>query len=237
MAIRLPPLDDREIVDARDMSLSAWLNLVLDARKRHRILIIDYEFPSEDHKREYLASVKSRSEEDIKKLLRLFLLDSGVLGHDSLNVQSLGVIVRDGDSLRRVLGNEYDRRLITYALGIRKGITRPPPWEGNTWALDLLPHWPRQAIEAINGYVLAHAQQLPDGRYNGLLEAAAVIRARYIEPTGDLTRERAAIFSLTPREFEHLVERLYAAMGYETGSTPRFGECASVVSRRVDLAM
>jgi restriction system protein len=98
-----------------------------------------------------------------------------------------------------------------------------PAWEGMTWILDLLPHWPRSALEVVGAYELAHAQQLPDGRIGGLEDIQAIIRAKWLEVLHDpqsADRKQSSLLSLTSREFEHLIEGLYHAMGYETKLTP-----------------
>lgn len=48
-------------------------------------------------------------------------------------------------------------------------------------ALDLLPRAPRQAIDAITGYLNVYRWVRPNGRSEGLLHAVAIIRARWID--------------------------------------------------------
>ncbi|MBV9470518.1 MAG: restriction endonuclease [Abitibacteriaceae bacterium] len=150
-------------------------------------------------------------------LLRHFLIPTGTLGTDRWNLAFVvDVLRKNPDDLEHLLSSEYNRRLLAFAAKH----SSIPPWEGITWALDLLPHFPRQAISAIDTYFLAHAQQLPDGRIIGLSQSMAVIRAKFI---GFPRTQEAAIqflLEMHPRSFEHLIERLYKEMGYETQITP-----------------
>lgn len=123
---------------------------------------------------------------------------------------------------------ESNRRLVAHAINE----SSPPPWEGVTWILDLLPHWPGEALASLAAYQLAHAQQLPDGRYNGLSDAMAVIRAKWIGGSRP-GKKLAMIVALSPRDFEHLIESIYDAMGYVTELTPRGRDGGhDVVARR-----
>jgi len=85
------------------------------------------------------------------------------------------------------------------------------------WVLDLLPHAPQQAIDAITGYLNVYRWVRPDGRSDGLLDAAAIIRARWID---DLATGTEALFRLSPRELEMLVGALYLELGYTVELTP-----------------
>jgi restriction system protein len=98
------------------------------------------------------------------------------------------------------------------------GVATPLP--GIRWVLDLLPHWPKVAVDAIGAYLLAHAQFLPDGRLAGLSDAMNLITAYYIGSPGDLEARRLALFDLSSREFERLIERFYAAQAHSAVLTP-----------------
>ena len=129
-------------------------------------------------------------------------MDSEYL-HQALFVQDLSVLKR--------LPTEYRRRLMLW-LG-----DNAKPHPGIRWALDLLPHSPQQAIDAITGYLNVYRAVRPDGRSQGLLDAAAIIRARWID---DLTTGTEALFRLSPRELEVLVAALYQNLGYTVELTP-----------------
>lgn len=94
------------------------------------------------------------------------------------------------------------------------------PWEGITWVLDLLPHWPKDALAALDAYFLAHAQMLPDGRLQGMSDAMAILRAWYIGSPGTHLERIDAVKELSPRDFEYLVYSLYKHLGYTCILTP-----------------
>lgn len=146
-------------------------------------------------------------------LLRL-LIPSTSLGCDELNLEILRAARRAGLSglYEAMIHRQYYRRLVPYSAAR----SRIPPWEGITWVLDLLPHFPSQALEALNAYELAHAQELLDGRLEGLHDATAVIRAKFIGLPGTQDEKVQFLLSRSPRDFEYLVERLYSGMKYET---------------------
>jgi restriction system protein len=176
---------------------------------RRRAGVQDWCFPTEELRTEYLRSASRRSEADVLALLRLFLFEDSCFGRDSeylhqaLSVQGLAVL--DG------LPAEYRKRL----MGWLGGIAKPHP--GIRWTLDLLPHSPQQAIDAVTGYLNAYRALRPDGRSQGLLDAAAVIRARWIDNLDDGTE---ALYRLSPRELELLVAALYQELGYAVQLTP-----------------
>ena len=72
----------------------------------------------------------------------------------------------------------------------------------------------------MHAYILAHAQELPDGRYSGLHDAATIIRAKFIGMPGTKLELLNILLDLHWRDFECLIERLYHEMGYQTQLTP-----------------
>jgi restriction system protein len=140
-------------------------------------------------------------------LIRNFLISSGTLGADKHSFEYL--LGCDKETHNRLMKIEYYRRLL-------RGYIKGQVWEGNTWIIDLLPHWPKVALDALNAYFLAHCQFLPDGRIDGLSDAMALIRARFIQ-----TPRSALLSSLEPYQFEHLIDKLYSEMGYSTTLTQK----------------
>jgi restriction system protein len=108
--------------------------------------------------------------------------------------------VRKGLSALDCLSTKYRRRLMLWIGHCAK------PHLGIRWALDLLPHSPQQAIDAITGYLNVYPAVHSDGRSRGLLDAAAIIRARWID---NFTTGTEALFRLSPPELEVLVAALY----------------------------
>jgi restriction system protein len=85
--------------------------------------------------------------------------------------------------------------------------------------LDLLPKWPNQAIEVAESYFLAHMMVMPDGRMHGIADVQAIIRAKWIGNPQDISGKKTLLVKLGSRRFEHLIDELYASMGYETRLT------------------
>jgi restriction system protein len=200
---------------AHDVPLEDWLRAVLCSANID--LLIDYQFPTDAHKDQYLKTIKNRSEEDVVKLLRKFLVPSCWLGADKSHMEwLLDLESNDPGRFKKLMQSQYLRRVFDYF----SGQSTQFPWEGITWVLDLLPHFPKDALEGLKAYVLAHIQQLPDGRLNGLSDAQEIIRAKFIGIPGSNSEKVAFLLSLNWRTFECLVERLYDSMGYETRLTP-----------------
>ena len=180
-------------------------------------------FPTEDIRAAYLAVAAGRPEDEIRIILRNFLGSSRSIDvHDQLQLQFLKDRATATASEEELASwsprfTEYERRVVLRASG--KSLL--PTWEGITWILDLLPHSPQEAINAIHSYVQAHAQVLPDIRHSGLADAAELIRSRYIlqgsESVESLTN---LLLALQSREFEYLIAHLYRELGYEVEVTP-----------------
>ena len=96
-------------------------------------------FPTDELRDEYLATLDSRDEEDVRQLLRWFLFDIATMGGDEDNLQKL-LLPMNKNRDRLLRESEYHRRLL------RSGHAHP----GVRWALNLLPDHPRMALDAIN---------------------------------------------------------------------------------------
>jgi restriction system protein len=181
-------------------------------------LFINSHFPTEEHFDEYLSRIEEWSETDVIRLLVRFLTNTGENFLDKINLSALQYDkVNNPGLFRKKLGTQYYRRLIMYSAG------RSPifPWQGNTWILDLLPHYPKQALDALQAYFLAHAQLLPDGKMIGMYHAEEIIRAKFIGLPGTYSETiHYLLANINPRDFECLIERLYHEMGYTTELTP-----------------
>jgi len=92
--------------------------------------------------------------------------------------------------------------------------------EGLTWALDLLPHWPQEALQGIGAYTLAQAQILPDLAISALADASDLIRAHYItQGSEDIEKLVELILGLPSRDLEYLAASLYRKMGFDVEVT------------------
>ena len=206
--------DKSDFIDATDLPLNEWLKYVQEPSSD--ILIADYAFPTDRHFDEFIATINERTEGEIRNILRKLLIPSCSLGIDNTRLAGFISAKKNVPELfRRMTEKEYYRRLILFA--IKKSTSQP--WEGITWIIDLLPFYPKQALESISSYTLAHIQQLPDGRIHGLFDAAEIIRAKYIGTPANQCEKIRFLSEITSREFEHIIDRLYARMGYQTQLT------------------
>jgi restriction system protein len=209
-------IDESRLLDATKLNLDEWLALLKNRPKGK--IFIDNRFPSPRHSEEFLASVKDRPETEVKALLRHFLMKSGTLPFwDSVSLQGLILTQKQNPkAANKMLEFEHYKRLVIHRLDPSEAL----PWEGNTWVLDLLPHFPQRALDGLDAYIQAHSQFLPDIARYGLYDAAEIIRARYIGLPGTHGEALDFLASLDPRQFECVAERLYHEMGYETELTP-----------------
>jgi restriction system protein len=193
------------------MSLSEWLDLV--DREPPNVVFVNYCFPNERMREEYLSTARQRSEGDVKRLLEKFLVPSCWLVADDHRLEFLKEMERDEPlAFEKAVKLQSTTRLFR----AHYKMSESPPWEGITWILDLLPDSPREALGTIFAYLIAHYLILPDGKIDGLEDAQTVIRARYIGTPNSMTERIAVLVDLIPRAFEYLIEKLYKRMGYET---------------------
>jgi restriction system protein len=183
---------------------------VLEWTERYRAGVQACCFPTDKLSAEYLRSAPGRSEADVLALLRLFLFEESGFGGDADLAHRVLFEDKDRAASQR-LPAEYRARLLPWVFGGVK------PYPSIRWVLDLLPHWPQRAIDAITGYLRAYEQLLPEPRSQGLFDAIAVIRARWIE---DLSTGTEALFQLSPRDLELLAAALYRSLGYTVQVTP-----------------
>lgn len=210
----------KPIIEARTLSLDDWLALVATPVHKRETDFEDYRFPTDKHAAEYLATVHLRTEQEVKVLLRSFLIPNGSLGADSRTLRDL-----------IALGNTELEKLLDEYEFVRRLFRTQAPWEGTTWVLDLLPTSPTKALEILSAYFAAHFQFIPDGRADGLFDARAVIRQRYLH----FKNPREALASLTPSEFEFLVGALYRRMGYSVIVTQQSRDGGvDVIARKSD---
>jgi restriction system protein len=204
-----------QYLDVKGLSLEEWLQLLREPPKD--VIFIRGNFPTVAHKEAYIASLPGRTDDEVLFVLDHFLMHCGAYPLDLIHLDSLPLIKeRDPEMFGRMMHLGYYRRLLAFAAGSPS----IHPWEGITWLLDLLPQYPKQALDALNAYIFAHAQLLPDLRLLGHFDAAELIRARYISMPGTLTERVEFLQTIEPRTLEHLVERLYHGLGFATQLTP-----------------
>lgn len=179
-----------------------------------------WSFPTDELLQEYVRIIGTRDQAEVMQILRCFMFDMTTFERDADHLQRIVARIGAGGPGVR---NEFERRLF------RPGPAHP----GARWIIDLLPFSPRLAIDAIDAYMLAHAQELPDGRFEGLSDAKTLIRAYFIGR--DLTSAQAALASVSSREFEVLTAQLYLKLGYEVELTPSVADGGrDILARRLD---
>jgi len=208
-------MSDEKIIDTEKLSLEEWLDLVFNPPKD--AIFLNSCFPTDKHRDEYIATINNRSEYEVRKLLQAFLVKSTSFDPwDELNYDSLvNAYTHNRELFERMSKHTYYIRLVNFF----KVSNRIYPWEGNTWILDLLPHSPRVALEALNAYLFAHIPVLPDKILQGLFDAAEIIRAKFIGQPGTQKEKVDVLCNLSPKQFEQMTERLYSEMGYDTRLT------------------
>ncbi|BCG12682.1 restriction endonuclease [Vibrio sp. Vb5031] len=203
-------MKNKKIINAENLSLEEWLSYLKVPKKDRDFEIIDYQFPTDSHLEEYLSTISSRSTKEVKLLITSFLIDGGHLGYDR---HTLDWLISLG---KEKIDELCDKSLFLTRL-LQIGDPRGP-WPDMLWVIDLLPHFPREAVSALDSFFQAHCMYFPDGRIHGLGDAKELIRAKYMAhsfPTKQILLE------LTPYDFELLVAYLYKQKGYEVKVTPR----------------
>lgn len=199
----MPKRKEKPLRLGKDMSLSEWLDAlkIHESDRKYHLLPTNC-FPTDEHRKQYLASIKNRPEPEIRSLLRNFLIKTGNYGTDRPAFASLS---NRENLLENYEKHEYVRRLIGSG----------PNWEGLTWTLDLL-HRPRMAIQVLEGYLAAHFWWMTDKMINGIDDAMAIIRAAYIE----ISHPRTVLLDLGWRDFELYIASLFFRKGFEVNLTP-----------------
>jgi restriction system protein len=198
----------KEIVDGRNLSLDEWL---LQLRNDKITIVPNWCFPSEQLLKLYCDSIHDRSSNDVKWLIRKFLITTCVLGDST---SRLDAAIRNSPKFNEgIYNSELDRRSI-------EELFRAAVWEGVTWALDLLPNHPVEAVSVVNNYLKAHISALPDGRISGLADAAQLIAAKYQSMPSTNAPALSYFEQYSWRDFEELCCYLYNRMGYMATLTP-----------------
>ena len=197
------------IIYAKDLNLSDFLDKLISKDFNH--LYPNNCFPTEEMMNEYLDTIEQRTDNEIRFILRRFLIHNSTYGSDEFYAKNL--IAKKGDKTYLSSNNvktEYNRRVLTKFL-TNKGEV----WEGLTWVLDLLPHFPNEAIKAIDAYFLANCMMLPDNSLSALSDSTTIIRARYI----NYKHSKEIFWNLNPIDFEYLIAALFENMNYTVSVT------------------
>jgi restriction system protein len=203
-----------KIVHCEDMTLDQWLDCLHNPKKGE--YVTNYYFPTDDQKKEFIERINEWTDDEIIFLLSRFLMKSGTVDFfDQLRYENLLDIKNTNPQMyKRMIRLQFFRRLVMSR--IDKSIY---PWEGITWIMDLLPYFPKEAIEALTAYIDAHIQLFPDRYLSGHWDALEIIQARYIGLPKNQFQALEILTNRSSRDLEVLVERLYKRIGYQTKLT------------------
>lgn len=212
---------ETDYVLTNEMSLEEFLNVIKlpNCEKKYYPVL---RFPTDKHFDEFIETVHQRTEKEFREILRHFLPKSCTYGQDirlrpvllqmdEIRPNNKTLEEQAASSDHHIKDTEYFKKLSSIKS------FKEPVWEGVTWVLDLLPHFPNEAIKALDAYFQANCQFLPDDMLNALSDCTTIIRARYI----DKEQPREIFLNLTPREFEKLVASLYQDLDYDVSLTKK----------------
>jgi len=210
---------EKKYILTYDLTVDEFLN-VIKVANADQLYYPVRKFPTEKHLDDFLSKAHDMTESEFRDILRYFIPRSTTYGRDmqikssiirnegvGSNIKSLEEQARTSD--HHIKDTEYFRRL-TYSTSPNHMV-----WEGLTWILDLLPHFPQEAIKALNAYFKANCQFLPDDILDAIDDCNSMIRARYINKE----HSREVFLNLAPKEFEKLVAYIYRDLGYEVSLT------------------
>jgi restriction system protein len=189
------------LIETENLSLADWLTLLNNPPKN--AVYVDYMFPSDRHRDEYLSTVQERNITEVKQLLRRFLWLPTSFGEDTLRAE---ILVQKINNKEPIKDTELHRR-VKYYIASRGKL---PIWDGTQWVLDLLPKNPRECLQTFEAYVGLYGFPLPDGRFHGIIDAMSVIRSKFI----DIPISGKEFDSISDRQLELLIAVLYDKIGF-----------------------
>jgi restriction system protein len=197
-----------KMIEAKELSLDEFLKCLFS--DKYIDLYPNNHFPTDEMTDEFISKIHTFSETQIKGILRRFLIYNCTLGKDEFNAEWISNELKNKENINKILSYEYFRRVIIASKNKNFCV-----WEGLNWILNLLPHSPNIALQAIDAYFSANCQFLPDNWLNALSDCSTIIRARYI----NYSHLDDVFFSLSPTDFEKLVSKLYEEIGYNVELT------------------
>ncbi len=200
-----------KVIDTTKMPLDEFLK-VIDTPLAEQLYYPILKFPTDKHLEDFLNMVNDLSEKEIRNILRHFLPRTSTYGKDIRNKEFYKTSPNENIPLEeQSKSGKHSIEDTEYFYRLNKIKShKDSVWEGLSWVLDLLPHFPDKAINAINAYYLANCQFLPDDVLDGISDSCAIIRARFV----DKEHPREIFLNLTPKDFEKLVLLVYRNLGY-----------------------
>jgi restriction system protein len=201
-----------KFIDGNKLTLEKYLQVL--TTKLSVILAPNNHFPTDEMLNEFLLTIKQRSDIEIKEILRAFFIKNCTFNIDLIYKDTYKNIdwaqeQKLEEHYKKFTETQYFKRLMAHQK------ETDTVWEGITWILDLLPHFPNEALRGLHAYFLANCQFVPDSYYNAFGDWTSIIRAKYI----DVEIPQEIFLNLQPKEFEYIVAELYEEMGYETKLT------------------
>ncbi len=196
-------------IDAKELTLENFLKIL---RTNLRLILSPQcHFPTKEMLDKFLETINERSEFEVKEILSALMLKNGSFGQDEFYYKFYKQIEEAGqpESFQDLRQTEYYKRLMRYEKD------KYNVWEGLTWVLDLLPHFPNEALRALDAYFLANCQFMPDDYLVAFGDWSTIIRAKFVE----VEVPQQIFLEMLPREFEYLIAELYQRMGYNTSVT------------------
>ena len=125
-----------KFIDATELTLEEWLNMISVDRRERDYDIMDFQFPTTKHLEEYIINIDKYSEDDVKDLIYKFIIPTAFLGGD--DIIRNWVFDSGKFNIREIFNHEsFLKRLISVN-------EKNPPWQSISWILDLLPQNPYQ---------------------------------------------------------------------------------------------
>ncbi|MEM9543917.1 MAG: restriction endonuclease [Cyanobacteria bacterium P01_E01_bin.42] len=201
--------EGQRVIDETQLSLKEWIHLMQNCPDEY--FLKNWRFPTREHLLEFLDVLPTIDEKVVRVILSKIIMGSGNLGFDEMGIDyRFDTFYKNcSDQERGGLPLEFDRRYF------RTGVA----WEGVTWILDLLPNYPKRALDVLSSYFIAHYQLMPDEKITGLSEAITIIRKRYIDNIDGEINIQNTLYNLESGQFENVCAKLYQDMGYHVEIT------------------
>lgn len=180
-------------------------------------------FPTDEIREEYISTIASRPENEVRRLIRRMLIPPGAFNDDHRSFDLYLSMLKEKDPdeatlemLNRFRKSEHMQNVIAWYMDR----SREPPEPGTRWVLSLLPNHPRMALNVLEAFFAAYMMSFHDLMDYAMSDVEAIIRARYIGVPESAVERVQILYDLSFRGFEHIVEHLYAAMKFNTQLTP-----------------
>jgi restriction system protein len=193
-----------DIIDGNSLTIDEYLRILLNGN--HSKLYPNNCFPSNKMFDDFIPRVKTLTDKKIKKIIYRFIIKKGVYG---ANLSEREFIKKDKKLLNKLL-----KILPIFTMRL---LFLRQPWEGLTWIIDLLPEYPKDALNVLASFYKIYCQFLPDDVIFGLSNIDEIIRAKYLE----INHPIDILYSLSPEEFECLVAELFSNIGYDVELTKK----------------